>query len=72
MTTMVIILNVVMSLFAAGVLAWVALVAGALRPGSPSGTGRADWRGGSALPLVRFASQRTAASIATETNSSAR
>ncbi len=72
MTMTVVILNLAMSqpaavvLIAAGVLVW------RLCPDSLGEEGRADWRG----PFGRYAEdrrfQRTAASIATATNSSAR
>ncbi len=67
----VIILNLAMSLPAALVLMATALFGIGTAPG-PSGEGRADWRGpfGRHLDFGRI--QRTAASIATATNSSAR
>jgi len=73
MTTTVIILNLAMSLPALVVL--IAAAAVVLRPGPdpPGEEGRADWRGPSGRYLDRRRQiQRTAASIATATNSSAR
>ena len=72
MTTTVILLNLAMSVPAAAIFVTVALLMPHLWPGNPGGEGRADWRGPSHrhLPCPRI--QRTAASIATATNSSAR
>jgi hypothetical protein len=68
----VILLNLAMSLPAA--LAFLVLVLLVLRPwlGTPGEEGRADWRGPSRRPVSCRPDQRTAASIATATNSSAR
>jgi hypothetical protein len=72
MTTTVIILNLAMWLPALVVL--IAAAARALRPGPhpPGEEGRADWRGPFGRHLDDRQSQRTAASMATATNSSAR
>lgn len=72
MTTTAIILNLAMSLPAVGVLVVTALLVLRPAPGSSDEEGRADWRGPSRPSLSRPAVQRTAASIATATNSSAR
>ena len=70
MTTKVILLNLAISVPAA--LVFLMLVPLVLRPGTPGEEGRADWRGPSRRRLWIGPSQRTAASIATATNSSAR
>jgi hypothetical protein len=72
MTTTVILLNLAMSVPAALVLLMLVLVALRPRPGMPGEEGRADWRGPPRRRLWIGPSQRTAASIATATNSSAR
>ena len=71
MTTTVLVLNLAMSLPAALVLIVTALLVFRALPDPPE-EGRADWRGlfGRGLDARRV--QRTAASIATATNSSAR
>lgn len=72
MTAMMIILNLATSLLAVGVLATAAGLALRLSPGSFDEEGRADWGGPPRRRLSRAVVQRTAASIATATNSSAR
>lgn len=70
--TITLIVNLAMSLPAAVVLIAAGLLVRRLYPDSLSEEGRADWRG----PFGRYAEdrrfQRTAASIATATKSSAR
>jgi hypothetical protein len=74
MTTIVIVLNLAMALPAAAMLLATAVLVRAW-PDNPGGEGRADWRGPSGPRRAGVGSgllQRTAASIATATNSSAR
>jgi hypothetical protein len=72
MTTTVVMLNLAMSLPALVVL--IAAAVHVLRPGPdpPGEEGRADWRGPFGRHLDGRSCQRTVASIATATNSSAR
>ena len=72
MTMTVIILNLAMSLPAVGVLIVTAILVWRLCPAGPSEEGRADWRGPFGRHLDGRRIQRTVASIATATNSSAR
>jgi hypothetical protein len=72
MTTTVLILNLAMSLRALAVLGITALVILRQSPGSQGGEGRADWRGPFRPRIAARRCQRTDASIATATNSSAR
>jgi hypothetical protein len=72
MTTTVLILNLAMSLPALAVLGMTALVVLRQPPGSQRWEGRADWRGPLRPRIGARRCQRTAASIATATNSSAR
>ena len=67
MTMTVIMLNLAMSLPAVVVLIAAPVLALRLCPDTPGEEGRADWRGPFRRPV-----QRTAASTATATNSSAR
>jgi hypothetical protein len=71
MTKTVIVLNLAVSLPAALVLIATALLMIPKAPVLP-GEGRADWRGPVGRDLDGHRIQRTAASIATATNSSAR
>jgi hypothetical protein len=72
MTTTVIILNLALSVLIALVLAATALFVLRIRPATPGEEGRAEWRGPFRRPVADRRCQRTAASIATATNSSAR
>jgi len=72
MTITVIILNLAMSVPAVLVLIGTALFVLRQCPAVPGEAGRADWRGPFRRPFVGRPRQRTAASIATATNSSAR
>ena len=72
MTMTVIMLNLAMSLPAVAGLIATAVLVWRLCPPGPWQEGRADWRGPFGRHLVRHRIQRTAASIATATNSSAR
>lgn len=72
MTNTVIILNLAMSVPAVLVLIATALCVLRLCPATPGEEGRADWRGPFRRPFAGGPCQRTAASIATATNSNAR
>ncbi len=72
-TTLVIVLNVMMSLLAFGVVGAGVLIARRLSPELPNEGGHATWRGpGSGRVERLLVVQRSAASTATATNSSAR
>jgi len=72
MTTMVIMLNLAMALPATLVLVATAVLLSRSSPDEAEEEGRADGRGPFRRRLASNGSQRTAASIATATNSSAR
>lgn len=72
MTTTVIMLNVAMSLPAVVVLSTAAVLVLRQGPETHEEEGRADWRGPFGRHPDERRNQRTAASIATATNSSAR
>ncbi len=72
MTTIAIVLSLAMSVPAAVVLVLTAVLALRPWPETPGEEGRASWRGPFGRPLPWRLPQRTAASIATATNSSAR
>jgi hypothetical protein len=72
MTTTVLVLNMAMSVPAVLVLMVTALFVLRLGPAPAGGEGRAGWRGPLRRPFAGRLRQRTAASIATATNSSAR
>jgi hypothetical protein len=72
MTTTILILNLAMSLPALAVVGITLRFVLRPWPGPSNGEGRADWRGPFRGRLAWSPAQRTAASIATATNSSAR
>jgi hypothetical protein len=72
MTTMVIMLNLAMAVPAVLVLVATAVLVRLSSPDEGDEGGRADWRGPFRRPVPCPRIQRTAASIATATNSSAR
>lgn len=72
MTMTVIVLNLAMALPAAAILIVAGVLVQRLCPDPPGEEGRADWRGPSGRHSNGRLIQRTAASIATATNSSAR
>jgi hypothetical protein len=70
-TPLLIILNLMMSLLAVGAVAAGALIACRLKP-APDSEGRAGWRGPIGGIAHLLSAHKSAASIATATNSSAR